>query len=386
MSSPSDVLIVGASVGGLTVAQALRRKGYTGRIRLVGEEPHPPYDRPPLSKEILTGAWPASRAQLNLDGLDADLILGVRAVRLDLSAWQVHLDNGRRLPYGTLVIATGLSPRRLPTQQRLDGVHTFRTLDDALALGRDLRNAERIAVIGAGVLGCELAAAARALGRDVTLIDPASVPMAGQLGDQLGTLMASLHRRHDVKLRTGAGVATLTHVRGRVTGVALTDGSAVAADLAIVAIGSTPAIGWLAGSGLRLYDGIECDAYGRAGPGVYAVGDVARPLGSVRLENRANATEQAVTVAATILGDGRPYTPVAYFWTEQYDAKIQVYGTITAGSRLRLIEGQLDEERFVALAETGGTVTAAIGWNHPCGARSARQHLMKVPGKPVGQE
>ncbi|MEV6159090.1 FAD-dependent oxidoreductase [Nonomuraea sp. NPDC052129] len=412
----SGVLIVGASAGGLTVAEVLRAKGYAGQIRLVGQEPHLPYDRPPLSKEVLAGSWPAERVFLRdparLDALGAEFILGRRAERLDTAARTVDLDDGRTLSYDTLVIATGLSPRRPPflgdladvhtsPTQDLVGVHTLRTLDDALALRERLRGARRVAVIGAGVLGCEIAATARTLRAEVTLVDPLPTVMVRQLGDELGNLVGALHESHGVRVCTGVGVAGLTGAAAgddpgrdgpgadrlggggpaeRVGAVELTSGESVPADVVVIAVGSVPATGWLAGSGLSLTDGIECDSHCRAAPGVYAVGDVARwhheLLGtSIRLENRTNATQQAMAVAADIMGDGAPYTPIPYFWTDQYDVKLQMHGHIPPGARLRPLDGEPGSGRFAALAEADGVPTAAIGWNHPRGVRLARGHV-----------
>ncbi|WP_067812846.1 NAD(P)/FAD-dependent oxidoreductase [Actinomadura kijaniata] len=386
----SDVLIVGASVGGLTVAEALRRGGHTGRLRLVDPDPHPPYDRPPLSKQVLTGLWPPDRVRLRtpeqLEALDAEWVWG-RAERLDAAARTVELDGGRALAYDTLVIATGLVPRRLPGPEPA-GAHTLRSLDEALALRHALPDAGRVAVVGAGVLGCEIAAAARTLGREVTLVDPGPVPMARHLGPELGGRVAALHRRHGVRLRLGTAVTGLVGERGRVSGVALADGEVVRADLAVVTIGSVPATAWLENSGLALADGIVCDARCRAAPGVYAVGDVARwpdPVTGVgiRVESRTNATEQALVVAANILGDERVHAPVPYFWSDQYDTKIQVHGRVGGGDRVRYLEGTAADDRFVALTESdGGRTTAAIGWNHPRGARTARAHLTAAPSQP----
>ncbi|MFC4013852.1 NAD(P)/FAD-dependent oxidoreductase [Nonomuraea purpurea] len=380
----TQVLVVGASVGGLTVAEALRRKGHAGPITLVGAEPHPPYDRPPLSKEILAGDWPDERAFLRdraqLDALGAEFVLGRRAERLDAEARKIELDDGRTLSYDTLVIATGLVPRRLSFQGGLGGVHTLRTLDQARALRAHLLTALNVAVIGAGVLGCEIAATARELGLSVTLVDPVPVVMARQLGDELGALVAALHVRHGVQVRTGVGVAGLAGDGGHVSGVELTDGSRVPADLVVVATGSTPATGWLAGSGLSIEDGVVCDSRCRAAPGVYAVGDVARWHherlgGSVRLENRTNVVQQALAVADAIMGADALYTPIPYFWTDQYDVKLQIHGTIPPGARLRPVDGEPGQARFAALAEVDGLAVAAIGWNHPRGVMAARRRL-----------
>ncbi|MFG1960743.1 NAD(P)/FAD-dependent oxidoreductase [Nonomuraea sp. NPDC049028] len=285
--------------------------------------------------------------------------------------------------------------------QDLVGVHTLRTLDDALALRERLRGARRVAVIGAGVLGCEIAATARTLGAEVTLVDPLPTVMVRQLGDELGSLVGALHESHGVRVRTGVGVAGLTGAAagdgpgrdgpgadrlggggpaGLVGAVELTSGESVPADVVVIAVGSVPATGWLAGSGLSLTDGVECDSHCRAAPGVYAVGDVARwhheLLGtSIRLENRTNATQQAMAVAADIMGDGAPYTPIPYFWTDQYDVKLQIHGHIPPGARLRPLDGEPGSGRFAALAEVDGVPTAAIGWNHPRGVRLARGHV-----------
>ncbi|MFI7643083.1 NAD(P)/FAD-dependent oxidoreductase [Nonomuraea sp. NPDC049400] len=392
MSTPTDVLVVGASAGGLAVTEALRGKGYDGRIRLVGQERHPPYDRPPLSKEILAGSWPAERAFLRtpaeLDALRAEFVLGRRAEGLDIEARTVDLDDGRTLSYDVLVVATGLIPRRLPDQHHLTGVHTLHTLDDADDLHRQLAPARHVAVIGAGVLGCEIVATARCLGLPVTLIDPAPAPMARRLGDELGAHVAALHRRHGVHVRTGVGVAGLIGTAGHVSAVELADGERVTADLVVVAIGATPAVEWLRADGLSLSDGIECDSHCRAAPGVYAVGDVARwhheGLGtSIRLENRTNVTQQAMAVAADIMGAGSPYTPVPYFWSDQYDVRIQIHGIIAPGSRIRPLDGRPGVGRFAALAEIDGTAVAAIGWNHPRGVMAARRQVIDALGARV---
>ncbi|MEV0054732.1 FAD-dependent oxidoreductase [Saccharopolyspora shandongensis] len=380
MTVPDDVLIVGASVGGLTVAEALRRKGFTGRIRVVGEEPRPPYDRPPLSKEVLIGRWSAEAVHLRpaggLDELGVDWLLGHRAEQLRLDTRTVVLHRGKALSYGALVIATGLVPRR---PAGFAEAHTLRTLDDALRLGQELQNARRVAVIGAGVLGCEVAAACCVLGKQVTLIDPGPAPMALQLGTELGGHVAALHESRGVRLRTGVGAARLISEDGKTSGVELTSGEVVEADLAVLAAGSAPATGWLVDSGLRLDDGVCCDASLRAADDVYAVGDVARwhdpGTGTARLETRTNATEQALVVADNILGGDRRYSPIPYFWSDQYDTKIQVHGVIAPHARIRIAEGDPREGRFLALAEDDDGITAAIGWNHPRGVRTARRML-----------
>lgn len=382
----TDVLIVGASAGGLSVAEALRRYGFTGSIRMVGEEPHLPYDRPPLSKQVLSGEWAPERATLRdrdqLAALGLDVMVGYRATAVDVAAHTVRLDGGRGLEYGTLVVATGLTPRRLPGQPALDGVYQLHTLPDSIAMRQALLAAQRVAVVGAGVLGCEVAATARRLGCDVTLIDPAPSAMYQQLGPQLGGLVAGLQTDHGVRVLTGTPVQGMTSALGRVSGVRIDGGAVVPADVVVVTIGAVPATGWLATSGIRIDNGVVCDSRCRAAEDVYAVGDVARwhhqGYGTMmRLENRTNALEQGISVAATITGADRPYSPVPYFWTDQYDVKLQIHGFVPPEASIRIIDGSPEGNKFVALAESGGRTTAAIGWNSARGVRAARQLVVE---------
>ncbi|GAA0517238.1 pyridine nucleotide-disulfide oxidoreductase [Saccharopolyspora subtropica] len=392
MSAPSSVLVVGASAAGLTTAEALRRGGFRGTLTLLGAEVHAPYDRPPLSKQILSGRWEAERARLRpdtaLSSLDAHFVLGDAAVSLDAATREVTTASGRVLRADAVVIATGLQPRTLPGQEDLAGVHVLRTLDDALALREDLLAADAVVVVGDGVLGAEIAATARGLGAQVTLVGPQAAPMAAQLGPLVAGALAELHADNGVRLRLGVGVSGLVGQAGRVTGVRLADGRVVPADVVVVAVGAAPATGWLAGSGLTVADGVVCDSRCRAADGIYAVGDVARwhheGLGTaLRLENRTNATEQAFAVAATILGEDRPYAPVPYFWTDQFDARIQVHGRVTAAADVTVVDGDPAQRRFVALCREGGRVTAVLGWNMAKQARLHRQHIGTAGPEPV---
>ncbi|WP_431931953.1 NAD(P)/FAD-dependent oxidoreductase [Nonomuraea jabiensis] len=380
----TDVLIVGASAGGLAVAEALRRKGHQGGLTVLGAEPHPPYDRPPLSKQVLAGTWESERAHLRaeteLDKLGATFILGDPAVRLDPEAREVSAASGRTLRARAVVLATGLTPSRLPGQDGLAGVHVLRTLDDALALRAHLLEGPRLVVVGEGVLGAEVAATARGLGLDVTLVGLGRAVLADQLGDPAAALLTRKHAEHGVRLRLGVAVEGLASESGRVTGVRLASGELLPADAVVVAIGSRPATGWLGDSGLALRDGVECDSRCRAGDGVYAVGDVAswqhEGLGRrLRLENRTNAVEQAQVVAANILGEDLAYAPVPYFWTDQYDVKLQVHGLPTPEAEVSVVEGDPEQNRFVALYLLDGVVTAVLGWNMAKAARLRRGQL-----------
>ncbi|GAA1310175.1 FAD-dependent oxidoreductase [Saccharothrix xinjiangensis] len=382
------MLVVGASAAGLATAEALRRKGYTGGLTLLGDEPHPPYDRPPLSKQVLAGAWGPERARLRgdevLEALGARFVLGDRAVALDLGDRAVTTASGLTLRADAVVLATGVRPRTLPDQHGLAGVHVLRTLDDALALRADLlrprpAGGTRFVVVGDGVLGAEVAATARTLGLDVTLAGPQAAPLAAQLGPLVAGLLADLHAERGVRLRLGAAVLGLTSAAGRVTGVRLEGGEELPADVVLVALGATPNTEWLEGSGLTLDNGVVCDARCRAADGVYAAGDVARwrhePLGaSVRLENRTNATEQAAAVADNVLGANRAYAPVPYFWTDQFDARLQVHGTPT--DEADVVAGEPAARRFVVTHRRAGETVGVLGWNMPKQARQHRQELL----------
>ncbi|MEV0621880.1 FAD-dependent oxidoreductase [Nonomuraea sp. NPDC050404] len=384
MTAPDHVLVVGASAAGLATVEALRRKGYAGQVTVLGAEPHLPYDRPPLSKQVLSGGWEPQRAQLRsmdaLNALEAEFVFGDAATGLDVPGRAVRTASGRVLSADAVVVATGLRPRTLPGQDEMAGVHLLRTLDDALALRTELLSCARLVVVGDGVLGAEIAATARGMGVPVTLAGPQPAPLAGQLGRPAAGLLAELHAERGVGLRLGTAVRGLTERHGRVTGVRLESGDVLPADVVVVALGSVPATRWLDGSGLDLDNGVVCDSRCRAADGIYAAGDVARwrheTLGGlVRLENRTNATEQAIAVAGNILGDDRAYTPIPYFWTDQFDAKIHVHGTLSPDADVSIVEGSPAERRFVSVHRRDGRTTGVLGWNMPKQARQRRQEL-----------
>ncbi|WP_089103673.1 NAD(P)/FAD-dependent oxidoreductase [Streptomyces hyaluromycini] len=375
------IAVVGASAAGLTAAETLRRRGWDGHLTVIGAESRPPYDRPPLSKQILTGAWEPERAALrslpDLARLRADLRLGQRATALDIPGRRVRLANGTSVGFDALVIATGVTPRRLPGSD-LAGVHLLRTLDDAIALRAALLGGPRVVVAGAGFLGTEVAAAARAMSLEVTVIEPRPVPMQRAFGDRIGALVAELHRDHGTRLRCGVTLRRLRRAGGRVTGVELDDGTTLPADVVVLALGAKPATGWLEGSGLRLGDGVECDANCRAAPGIYAAGDVASwphaHFGTrMRLEHRMNATEQAMAAAGNLLGDAAPFAPVPYFWTDQYDTRIQAYGIFPPDAEMRIVHGDPSEGRFAAAYGHRGSVVGVLGWNAPRQVRTLRR-------------
>jgi NADPH-dependent 2,4-dienoyl-CoA reductase/sulfur reductase-like enzyme len=366
--STRPLVVVGAGAAGLTVVEGLRREGFDGSIVLLGDEAHPPYDRPPLSKGVLGGSVVPERLALRdaavLAALDVDFRLGRPAVGLDLTRRRVVLERGDALDFGTLVIATGVSPV-LPRGVTGHGeVQLLRTIDDAHAIAASWSRAGTVAVVGGGLLGYELAATARGLGLEVDLIDRARAPLARRLGPEVGAITAALHRERGVRLRTGASVVAF---EGVADGVLLTlDGAErVTADHVVAAVGSRPNTGWLAGSGLRLADGVVCDAVGRAAADVYAIGDVAWWPRVGRREHRTNATDQALVAARHIVHGVAESLPHPYFWSDQFETRIQVSGHVDERSRIEVIEGSVAQGRFVALASNGGDPAGVIGWRMP---------------------
>jgi NADPH-dependent 2,4-dienoyl-CoA reductase/sulfur reductase-like enzyme len=381
-----NVVVVGAGAAGLAAVEELRKAGYDGRLTLLGDEPIPPYDRPPLSKQVLSGSWDLARTELRpLDyyaSLATNLRTGCAAVAVETSRRRVQLDNGDHLDFDGLIIATGLAPRRLPYGHELSGVHVLRGAQDARQLALALQARPRLVIIGAGFLGAEAAATARGLGLEVTLVDPLAVPMLRQLGELMGGRVATLHRAAGVNLRMGVSVAAIAGEGGHVSAVRLSDGSVEHADCVLVAVGSEPAVGWLRSSGLPLGDGVQCDAYCRAGESIYAAGDVASWVHPVygarmRLEHRANAAEQGMAAARNLLlGDVAPFAPLPYFWSDQYDVKIQVQGIVPPGAEAVVVEGELSGDRFTVLYRHRGGTHAVLTWNNPKAARRYRSELV----------
>ncbi len=373
------MVIVGASLAGIRAAEALRRGGHDGTITIIGAEAHAPYDRPPLSKQLLTGRIEADDTALVVDDdLDAEWRLGVIATGLDVGRRRVTLGDGETIGYDGLVLATGAHPRSLPGLAQLEGVHLLRTLGDALALRADLERDGPVVVIGAGFIGAEVASSCRARGVEVTVVEVLDVPLAGAIGEQMGRWCARLHGDNGTDLRLGTGVETLRAGNGRVAQVVLSSGETVDADTVVVGVGVTPTVGWLDGSGVDLDDGVRCDsrcrvlAGGRPLGDVVAAGDVARwdhpGWGrAVRLEHWTNAVEQGEAAAATLLaGDDAPeFAPTPYFWSDQYRTKIQFVGSYVPGDEVAITEGSPEDGRFVAGYGRGGRLVGALGFSRP---------------------
>lgn len=402
-STPEHVVIVGFGAGGLTTAESLRRAGWRGRLTILSDEAANPYDRPPLSKQYLTGEADAAAVQLvdeaRLAQLDATIVRSVSATSLSVDERIVVDSAGTRHAYDHLVIATGVTPRAIPAVD-IDGVHTLRTRDDADRLRDGLTAGSRLVVIGAGFLGLEVAASAVGLGVDVTVVEPMAEPLANRLGADIAGRLLAMHRTHGVRLLTGIGVDRILgtgpespepftpssgepDARRPVAGVRLSDGSVVPADTVLVAIGATPATRWLDGSGLTIDNGVVCDETCLAAPGVWAVGDIARwydtRVGAhVRLEHRMNATDQARAVAANILGAARPYRPIPFFWTDHYDVRIQFAGIIPHGLPPEVAFGDPRGPSFaLTWRAEDGTLLGAANWNAVKAMIPFRQELAR---------
>lgn len=360
------LVVVGGSAAGLAVVEEMRRRGFTGEVTLVDGEPGLPYDRPPLSKQLLAGEWEVERLLLRprgqFDSLGVSHVSGTAALGIDISASTVRLADGSEIAYDALVIATGAQAvHPAPLGAGLAGVQVLRSLSDALRLRADLGRGGRLVVVGAGFVGAEAAAVARGMGVPVTMVDPLPLPMVDVLGDDVAGMLQARHLAAGVDLRCGRGVREVLAEDGRATGVVLDDGSVVEASTVLVAVGARPAVGWLAGSGVPLGDkkrdgveGVLCDANGRACENVWAAGDVAAWLDPasgrhVRGEHRLAAAEQGRAVAGALLGTGTSGPSLPYFWSDQYDLKLQSYGSTGRRMAFAVVEGSLEEGRFVGV-------------------------------------
>jgi len=383
MSTPVErdatVVVVGASLAGLRAAEEVRHEGHTGEVVIVGDEIHAPYDRPPLSKQFLSGKWDVLRIHHHapdmLDTLGLDFRLGRRATGLDTDRRVVRLEDGTDLRYGGLVVATGASPRLLPGTDGLDHVHVLRTLDDAIAIKDDLAAAgdrPRVVVIGAGFIGAEVAATCRGTGASVTVVEALPTPLGRVIGDRMGEVCAGLHRDNGVSLRLGVGVERIEASGGDTT-VRLDDGTTLAADVVVVGIGVSPSTGWLEDSGLTLADGVVCDERLIAADRVVAAGDLARwhhpGLGSdLRLEHWTNAAEGGAAAARNLLAGTEAavsYAPVPFFWSDQYGAKIQVIGRPGPDDEVVVVDGSEEERKLVALYRRGDRLAAVLAISRP---------------------
>jgi 3-phenylpropionate/trans-cinnamate dioxygenase ferredoxin reductase subunit len=371
------LVVVGASIAGITAAETARTLGYSEKIVIVGQETHLPYDRPPLSKQVLRGEWGLERIALRqpatYTAAGLDLMLGREAIGLDLAAKDVLLDGGDRLAFDDVIIATGARPARLPFGHNLENVHVMRTIEDSERMRSVIVRGGPLVVIGAGFMGTEVAAAARKFDADVTVIDTLTEPLLRALGPWMGSQVRALHMSRGVHFRLSVGVTEFVVEQSRAVGVQLTDGTVVEADAILVAIGSKPNVEWLDGTGLDISVGLLCDQYSLVAQNVAAAGDVTARRDAlsgevVRLEHLTNAQEQAIAATTNLLAEPGlriPFMSTPYFWSDQYDVKIQAYGVMPANSDVTLASGDVACGRFVVAYRQDGRLVGAVGWNSP---------------------
>jgi 3-phenylpropionate/trans-cinnamate dioxygenase ferredoxin reductase subunit len=360
----------------LSATETLRDAGYDGSLIIVDPQPELPPDRPPLSKQVLAGSMEPGKAvqplAYRLEEFGVDLRLGVTAEALRAGPREVDLSDGTTVSADGIVLATGSSPRHLDTN--LGGVHVLRTMADCLAIRAELEGSpRRVVVVGAGFIGAEVAATCRQRGLDVTMIEAQDRPMQRVMPGEIGDFVTELHRAEGVDVRLGIGIESLDG-GDRVERVRLTDGTVIDADVVIAGIGVTPSVDWLAGSGLDLDNGVVCDSTCLAAPGIVAAGDVAAWLNPLydevmRVEQWENAIEQGAHAARRLLagegGTAEPYATVPWFWTDQYDRKLQLAGRVGPGDEVAIIEGSLEDRRFVAAFRRGDRCVGVLGVNRP---------------------
>ena len=371
-----DVVVVGASLAGLRAAESLRTAGFDGSITVIGDERHMPYDRPPLSKRLLAGDWEVDRISLrkpeDIASLDVDWRLSTRAVALDVAQRRVELAGGEHVRFEGAILATGSRPRTLPAQEGLPDVLLLRSVDEALDLRERIAGGgKRVVVVGAGFIGLEVAATARKLGNEVLVLEGASAPLIRGLGAAMGAAIAAVHGDHGVEVRCGVTI------EGLQPGAVLIDGGwHEPADVVVVGIGVTPATDWLTSSGLTLRDGVVCGSDLNTGvPLVYAAGDIVRwynPLfdEEMRVEHWTNAAEQGALAATNLLAEATgqrtaPYAPVPFFWSDQYDRRIQFLGRASGDDEVQVVSGSVAARQFVALYGSGGRLRGVLGLNAP---------------------
>lgn len=373
-------LVVGAGLAGMSAAMQLRTDGFDGRILVLGEEQHPPYSRPPLSKGLVRGKDSLESTYLRPQRLyerrAIEFELGVRVDELDVASRRVRLDDGRWLAYDKLLLATGGRARSLPDTEGLPGVHLLRTLDDAVAIRDRLADGASLAVVGAGFIGAELAASARAMGSDVGLLEAAPYPLARVLPPVLGSFYLGLHRKHGVDVRVGTGVE---HVEshGHKAHALTTEDRWVSADLLVVAVGLVPNTEVAEAAGIAVNDGILVDEHCRtSAPDVFAAGDVAnhpQPFSGSRsrIEHWQTAQHHGAHAARNMLGKPEAFTQVPWVWSDQYDVRLEIAGRPMATDEV-LLRGRLEEHDASAFLLRDGRLIAMVGVNRGSDVRAAR--------------
>ena len=398
----NHVVVVGASLAGTRACESLRNGAFSGEITLVGAERHRPYDRPPLSKRLLRGDWEPERIQLRsaeaLTALNLTLRLGVVATALSVAHRTITLDTpavggavehgAQEISFDGLIIATGAVPRQLPRQPKLVGLHLLRTIDDSISLRNELRQGIRVVVIGAGFIGLEVAATARQRGCEVLVLEGLASPLLRVVGETIGLAISRVHENHGVRIRCGVEVRRIIG-SDSVSGVELGDGTVVPADVVVVGIGVDPATEWLESSELSLRNGVMCDATLSVGvPGIYAAGDVARwpnalyvdEEPTMRIEHWTNASEQGAHAAENLLASWRgeiaePYVSVPFFWSDQFEARVQFLGRATPEDEMKIVVGDEQSEKLVAFYYRNDRLRGVLGISMPKVVMSCRTLL-----------
>ena len=381
----THIAVIGGSLAGLRAVETLRTDGFSGNITVVNAEDGAPYDRPPLSKKFLSGEWEADRIQLrkpsDIDELGATWLNSTQATALNVAARELTLNTSSVLNYDACIIATGGIARELPQQPHAQGIHQLRTLHDAQGLREELQPGKKLVVIGAGFIGLEAAATAVARGCTVTVLEGLPAPLIRGLGEDMGTAATAIHATQGVNIRCNVRVQGIETQAGSVTGVRISDAtgeSVVAADVVLVGIGVAPATQWLEGSGLVVNDGVVCDAYLQAAPGVFAAGDIARWVNglysdlepTMRVEHWTTAAEQGAHAARNALAHINntplvPYSAVPFFWSDQFTSRIQFLGRSTDAEEIRVVAGSVEEGKFAAAYMRAGRLVGVLGVSMP---------------------
>ncbi|MGH2674813.1 MAG: NAD(P)/FAD-dependent oxidoreductase [Actinomycetota bacterium] len=384
--TPRRVVIVGANLTGGTAAAALRGQGFDGEVVLIGEEPHPPYERPPLSKEYLRGEQPFEMGLVRPDGWfeeqGIETRFGVRAERVDPRGRVVVLQGGERVPYDALLLATGGRPRTLPGPPG-DRVLYLRTIEDAERIRAHLESGRHLVIVGAGFIGAEVAASARMLGLEVTVLERHHVPLARAIGPEIGRIYAEIHREHGVDLRTEEGVEAVDETADGVL-VRTTTGAVIEGDALVVGVGIQPNVELAEAAGLEVDNGIVVDEFCRTSvDGIFAAGDVANHFHPVfgrriRVEHYDNALKQGTAAARNMLGRDEVFDDPHWFWSDQYEYNLQYAGFAHEWDEI-VVRGSLEDRDFVAFYRNDGVILAALGLNRAGDVRRA----MKLIGKRV---
>ena len=372
----NSITIVGASLAGVRAAETLRSEGFKGNIKLIGDEIYIPYDRPPLSKSFLEGEMTSEKLSLltkeKITELKLEIRTGSKASNLDIESQTLEIE-GEAEKFDALIIATGARARKLPNTEKINGIHTLRSLDDSIKIRDSLKSGNpRVVVVGGGFIGCEVAATACTLGLEVTIIESQNVPLSHVLGEEAGRVISELHADNGVQLKCGVEVQEIKGEE-QVEGLLLKDGTLLEADLVIVGIGAVPNTEWLENSGLTIENGICCDQTCLAAPNIVAAGDVARwdHLGygkSIRLEHWENAAEQGKHAARRLLqtdAEAFPYAPIPWFWSDQFDRKIQLAGISSPEDDFEVVVNSPGEGRYTAIYGNEGKLKAVLGINRP---------------------